>query len=328
MSLPNFPVIDLSVWPDEDAAPSPALVQEIRGALQDVGFMVLVGHGVPQAVIDGAFAACAAFHAMPLDQKLSVRIDGNNNGYMPVKSTTIRTSTIADNAVADLNEAFFYRPELGPDHPDVLAGRKYRGLNQWPEMPHGFKERGLQYASAMERLASRLRGPLALALDLPSNWFETFFQAPQWVVRFSHYLPNHAKEDVHGLAPHTDASFFTLLPQTEIPGLEVRVGDSEWIAPPYIPGSFVFNSGDMLHRWSNGRLPSTPHRARPPVGQDRYAIPFFYGPDWDAEIAAAPSCVELGAAPSWPAITYANYMAWWYETNYGSVHVSGGGNSK
>ena len=81
----------------------------------------------------------------------------------------------------------------------------------------------------------------------------------------------------------------------------------------------------MLHRWSNGVLPSTPHRALPPRSGDRYAIPYFYGPDWDAEIAAAPTCVAEGAAPNWPATTYADYMAWWYETNYSAARPTGGG---
>ncbi len=325
MSAGSIPVIDLAAWPDDLGPPPAGLVDQIAAALHDVGFMVLVGHGVDESVVAAAFHACAAFHAQPLEAKQAVALDRNNNGYMPIKSTTIRSSTVAENIRADLNEAFFFRPELGSDHPDVVAGRRFRGLNQWPAAPAGFRAEALAYAAAMAGLAARLRQPLALALDLPADWFASYFAAPQWVTRFSHYLPSAPGEAVYGLAPHTDASFFTLLPQTDVPGLEVRLPSGAWIAPPYMPGSFIFNSGDMLHRWSNGRLPSTPHRANPPVGRDRYAIPFFYGPDWDAEIRPAPTCVAPGTVSSWPPITYADYMAWWYETNYATAHPTGVG---
>ena len=64
----------------------------------------------------------------------------------------------------------------------------------------------------------------------------------------------------------------------EVPGLPAPDRGGEWLDVPYIPGSFAVNSGDILQRWSNGRFKSTPHRALPPVGTDRYAIPFFFGP--------------------------------------------------
>ncbi len=59
---------------------------------------------------------------------------------------------------------------------------------------------------------------------------------------------------------------------------------------PYVPNSFVVNSGDMMHRWTNGRYKSTPHRALPPVGRDRYAIPYFFGPHFDTMIDCLPTC--------------------------------------
>ena len=319
MANGSIPVIDLSGWTQDDSPPS-ELARAVRHALEHVGFFVLTGHGVGEALIEAAFSQCARFHAQNGEAKQHVRLDRNNNGYMAAKSTTIRTSTLSRNERYDLNEAFFFRPELAPDHPDVLAGRQYRGLNQWPDGLPGFRESALDYAGAMLALARRLQRVLATGLDLPADWFDAMTGDPQFVVRFSHYLPATGPRDRYGLSPHTDASFFTLLPQTEVPGLEIRLPDGTWQAPPYLSGSIVFNSGDMLHRWSNGRLLSTPHRALPPAGRERYAVPFFYGPDWDAEIACLPTCLEPGERPHWSPITYADYMTWWYEQNYASAH--------
>ena len=323
MATEAIPIIDLSIWPQRRSGPPWEIVHQVGAALRHVGFFVLTGHGVARSLIDATFAQAARFHAQSLEAKELVRLDRNNNGYMPAKSTTIRTSTIEKNEKLDLNEAFFFRPQLSPDHPDVKAGRQYRGLNQWPADLPGLREASQGYAEVMHGLAARLETVLALALELPADAFDKSFRDPQWVTRFSHYFPVEAGTSGYGLSPHTDANFFTLLPQTEVPGLEVRLPDGRWIAPPFEAGSIIFNSGDMLHRWSNGRLLSTPHRAQPPIGRHRYAIPFFHGPNWDAEIACLPTCLAPGETPKWPPIKFCDYMTWWYEKNYASAHATG-----
>jgi isopenicillin N synthase-like dioxygenase len=79
------------------------------------------------------------------------------------------------------------------------------------------------------------------------------------------------------------------------------------------------NSGDMMLRWTNHRFRSTPHRALPPVGRPRYAIPYFLGPHLDTEIACLPSCQGPGNPPRYPPITYADYLDWWYDANYNAA---------
>src|SRR5262249_57079565 len=110
----------------------------------------------------------------------------------------------------------------------------------------------------------------------------------------THYPPVSAEANQFGIAPHTDANFMTFLAQSEIPGLQVRMPDATWVDVPYVPGSFAVNSGDMMKRWTNHRFKSTPHRALPPVGRPRYAIPYFMGPHLDTQIACLPTCQGPG----------------------------------
>jgi isopenicillin N synthase-like dioxygenase len=79
------------------------------------------------------------------------------------------------------------------------------------------------------------------------------------------------------------------------------------------------NSGDMMFRWTNGRFKSTPHRALPPVGRHRYAIPFFLGPQIDTVIACLPTCQGPENPPKFPPITYEQYLRWWYDANYNAA---------
>ena len=108
----------------------------------------------------------------------------------------------------------------------------------------------------------------------------------------------------------------TFLAQTEVPGLQVRMPSGNWLDVPYVPGSFAVNSGDMVRRWTNGRFLSTPHRALPPIGRDRYAIPFFLGPRFDQIIECLPTCTGPDNPPRWKPISYADWQQYWYDANY------------
>jgi isopenicillin N synthase-like dioxygenase len=66
-------------------------------------------------------------------------------------------------------------------------------------------------------------------------------------------------------------------------GLEVKIGNS-WIEARPIEGTFVCNIGDMLDKLTLGRYRSTPHRVRNTSGRERLSFPFFFDPNWNAEI--------------------------------------------
>ncbi|HEU0156196.1 MAG TPA: 2OG-Fe(II) oxygenase family protein, partial [Stellaceae bacterium] len=228
------------------------------------------------------------------------------------------TSEVNDNDKGDLNEAFFIKRERAPNDPLRRSGRRFVGPNQWPaedDLP-GFRANVLAYAAAMDDFARRFLPAVAVALDLPPDWLDAAFDDSQFTFRLSHYPPVPALPNQFGIAPHTDSNFMTFLAQTEVPGLEVRMPSGEWLQVPFVPGSFAVNSGDMLTRWSNGRFKSTPHRAVPPIGRERYAIPFFLGPRFDHLIECLPSCTGPDNPPRWPPIRYSDWQAYWYDANY------------
>ena len=89
-----IPVIDAGpVFRGEPGALD-AVAAQVRDASERVGFFYLAGHGVPQAVIDDAFAASREFHAMPLEDKMALKLNQNNIGYLPVNESIQRASTV------------------------------------------------------------------------------------------------------------------------------------------------------------------------------------------------------------------------------------------
>jgi isopenicillin N synthase-like dioxygenase len=311
-----IPVIDVGPYLRGVPGALETVAAGLREALEHVGFFVIVGHGVAEDLIARTFAEARRFHDQPLDWKMALRMNEHNNGYMAMSRYAVWTSEVHANTKPDLNEAFFVKRERPPDDPLVVAGRRFAGANRWPDDLPGFRETVLAYTDAVDALGRRMVRACAVALDLPADTFDAAFAQSQFSFRLSHYPPVRPEDNQFGIAPHTDANFMTFLAQTDVPGLQVRMPSGEWLDVPYLPNSFAVNSGDMMARWTNGRFKSTPHRAVPPVGRDRYAIPFFLGPHLDTVIACLPTCQEPEAAPKFPPITYGDYLYWWYDTNY------------
>jgi isopenicillin N synthase-like dioxygenase len=314
----SIPIIDVGDFLAGRAGALMAAAHRVHDALTTTGFFVLTGHDVPQPLIAHTFAEARRFHQMPIDKKLALKLNEHINGYMVMGRYAVRTSDINNNDKGDLNEAFFIKRERPPDDPLLLSGRRFVGTNLWPaesDLP-GFRTNVLDYVAAMDDFARRFLPVVAVALDLAPDWFDAAFTDSQFTFRLSHYPPVEAEANQFGIAPHTDSNFMTFLAQTEVPGLQVRMPSGDWLDVPYVPGSFAVNSGDMVRRWTNGRFLSTPHRALPPVGRDRYAIPFFLGPRFDQVIECLPSCTGPDNPPRWPPIAYADWQAYWYDANY------------
>ena len=311
-----IPVIDLTGFLRGEAGALAATGREIHDALTQVGFFVLTGHGVPPDLIDATFAEAKRLHDLPMDQKLALRLNEHNNGYMASGRYAVWTSDVNKNDKPDLNEAFFVKRERPADNPLRLSGRRFAGANVWPADLPGFRDIVLAYYTAMEAFTNTLLPAVAVSLDLDPGFFLPHFIDDQTNVRLSHYPPVVAEPNQFGIAPHTDANFMTFLAQSEVPGLQVRMKSGAWEDVPFIPGSFAVNAGDTLKRWSNGRFMSTPHRAVPPVGRHRYAIPFFRAPHLDSVIACLPTCTGADNPPRWEPTTYESWITCWTNANY------------
>ncbi|MET0293562.1 MAG: 2OG-Fe(II) oxygenase family protein, partial [Phenylobacterium sp.] len=183
---------------------------------------------------------------------------------------------------------------------------------QWPpdEAIPDFRGAVSEYFKAMDGLGRRLLPLYAIALDLPRDYFDASFTPSMATLRLTRYPPVERVEgdEGWGLEAHTDAGFLTMLPANPVAGLEIRRPDGTWFQPRQEAKSFVVNSGDMIHRWSNGKLRSTLHRVRNVSGGERYAVPYFYDPRGDTLIECLPTCAVPGEAPRFPPIRYLDYI--------------------
>lgn len=314
----DIPVIDFSSAFSGHPGGLEAVAHQVKRASESVGFFYLAGHGVPDAVVDAAFAASRELHALSDREKQRLTLNQNNIGYLPVNQSIQGASTIHKATRPNYNESFFISHDRPADHPDVMAGTPLRGPNQWPEGHGRMRAAMVTYFKALEGVGERMLPVLARALGMPAEHFAPFFADEAHInLRFLHYPPQDVADDEQfGQGPHTDNSFITILARTEVPGLAVRLPSGEWLAPPLIPGTFLVNLGNMMKRWSNDRFLSTPHAVLNESGADRYSIAFFYSPNIGTRIECLPSCTGPDDPPRYPPAVYGDLVLEFYNANY------------
>lgn len=312
-----IPGLDLGPYLRGEPGALDKLAAELRHVCENIGFFYISNHGIPQEVVDRAFAASARFHALPLERKIEIKLDMNNVGYMPVNASMQRHSKVETARKPNFNASFFCKRDRTPDDPDVIAGKPFRGLNQWPRDLPGFREDVMAYAAAAEGLGMKLLPVVARALDLPADFFASYFDPCQFSLRMLHYPPrDESVPDQYGTGAHTDGGFLTLLVQNGVGGLQIRRTDGTWINAPVLPGRFLVNTGDIIRRWTNERFLSTPHRVLNVSGTNRYSMAFFFDPHLDRVLECLPSCTGPDNPPRHPPITYGEYLTEFLNANY------------
>ncbi|HYC48182.1 MAG TPA: 2-oxoglutarate and iron-dependent oxygenase domain-containing protein [Burkholderiales bacterium] len=314
----SIPVIDFGPAFRGEPGGLDAVAAHVRHACEHVGFFYIAGHGVAQEVIDAAFEASREFHALPLEDKMRLKINENNIGYLPVNQSMQRATTVHKNTRPNYNDSFFISHDRGADHPDVIAGKPLRGRNQWPDGHAQMRAAMVRYFKALEGVGERMLPVLARSLDMPADYFGPFFENEAHInLRFLHYPPQETDDaEQFGQAPHTDNSFITILAREKVPGLAVQLPSGEWLPPPVIPGTFLVNLGNMMKRWSNDRFRSTPHGVLNDSGADRYSIAFFYSPNPASRIECLPSCTGPDNPPRYPPALYGDLILEFFNANY------------
>lgn len=275
-----------------------AFVAELGAAYREWGFAGIRGHGIPQALIDGAYDAFVRFFALPEDVKKHYHLAGGGGarGYTP-----FGVETAKDSKHFDLKEFW----HVGREIPEDSKYREVMPPNLWPAEVPEFHERGYALYQALDALGTRVLSALALHIGLPEHYFVDKTDSGNSILRPIHYPPITA-DDVPNVraGAHEDINLITLLVGASAAGLEVKSKQGEWVPFTSDADTIVVNIGDMLQRLTNHVYPSTTHRVVNPPGDQarkpRYSTPFFLHPNPDFLIDVLPSCVTADNPSRYP----------------------------
>ena len=316
MAERTIPIIDLTALRSGSDAQKREVARQIDEVCCDTGFFLVTGHGVPADLIAKTRQRAIDFFALPEDEKMKVQRPPSkiSRGYNWVGDRAIAYS-MGEKTPPDIQEAFGF----GNEAPDLAAkvdpvSAKMYAPNIWPQRPGDFREVMVSYYDAMQGLAQRVLGAMAMALGLDKSYFVDKFDRQASNCRIIRYpavketpLPGQLRAGTH-----TDYGIMTFVRGDDTPGgLQVKHRTGDWIDLHIPAGDFACNIGDLMMRWSNDRWVSTLHRvAVPPPDakpQDRISLVFFTNPNPDTTIECIEQCVKPGETAKYPPVTVSEH---------------------
>ncbi len=295
-----MPVIDISTARTGDPRQRQAVADAIGRCCESSGFLLLVGHGVPEDAITDVNQALRAFFYQPQaakEQLRAVSTDPLARGFSSagkLAATNDGADVEAERQAPDQVEKFVHFPLGNPegiDGPGWVDERVFVA-QRWPEVP-GFRAAYERYYDEMSSLATELARLFALALGLREDWFDEKVDRHNSNLMANYYPADDQPAGHVRLSQHSDWGNLTILLQDESQrGLQVLNDRGEWLDVPVVPGAFVINIGDLLARWTNDRWVSTVHRvvSTGAPAAERFSLPFFHQPNYDAVIECIPTC--------------------------------------
>lgn len=302
----TIPVVDLSDFLSGDAARKQQFVQALGNAYEEVGFVAVKNHGIPDDLIADLYQYVQQFFALPTDVKLSYEKKelAGQRGY-----TSFGREHAKGFEAPDLKE-FFQFGQTVEDGDPIKA--QYPDNVVVAEVPQ-FTPTLLAAYKNFERSGRALLQAIALYLGLDEQYFEQYVHNGNSILRAIHYPPiiGEPKSSIRA-EQHEDINLITLLVGASADGLQILTKQNEWVGVTSLPEQIVVNVGDMLQRLTNNKLRSTTHRVVNPPRElwntSRYSIPFFLHPKASMNLACLEGCVDEANPKAYVDATAGEYL--------------------
>ncbi|KAK4742578.1 hypothetical protein SAY87_000579 [Trapa incisa] len=275
----NIPMIDLMGV--EGKAEEEAAVGE---ACREWGFFQVVNHGVSPELMRAAREGWRQFFHLPMEAKQPYA-----NSPCTYEGYGSRLG-VEKGAVLDWSDYFFlhYLPPSLRDEAKELIG---------------------EYSKQVVELGGRVMKVMSRNLGLQEDRLQRAFGGHDIgaCLRVNFYPKCPQPDLTFGVSPHSDPGGLTLLlPDENVPGLQVRRGDS-WITVEPIPDAFIINIGDQMEFVSNGIYKSIEHRVIVNSNKERVSLAYFYNPKSDIPIKPVDELVTEERAALYPTMTFDEY---------------------
>jgi isopenicillin N synthase-like dioxygenase len=302
----NIPVVDLSDFLSGDEGRKQAFVAALGKAYEEVGFVAVKNHGIPDDLIADLYKNVQQFFALPADSKLSYEKKelAGQRGY-----TSFGREHAKGFDAPDLKEFFQYGQTV---EDGAKTADEYPDNVTVDEVP-GFSPTLYKAYRAFEKSGKALLQAIALYLGLDEHHFDEYVHNGNSILRAIHYPPiqGEPKSSIRA-EQHEDINLITLLVGASADGLQILTKGNEWVGVTSLPEQIVVNVGDMLQRLTNNKLKSTTHRVvNPPRelwGTSRFSIPFFLHPQGSMSLASLSSTIDEAHPKAYEDATAGEYL--------------------
>ena len=302
----NIPVVDLAEFTSGDAASKQNFVKQLGKAYEEVGFVAVKNHGIPDDLIADLYKYVQKFFSLPDDVKLSYEKKelAGQRGY-----TSFGREHAKGFDAPDLKEFFQFGQTVEDSDP---IKEEYPDNVKVEEVPE-FTPTLFKAYRSFERSGKALLQAIALYLELDEHYFDEWVHNGNSILRAIHYPPikSEPKSAIRA-EQHEDINLITLLVGASADGLQILTRQNEWVGVTSLPEQIVVNVGDMLQRLTNNKLRSTTHRVvNPPRelwGTSRFSIPFFLHPKSEMDLTCLEGCTDAEHPKAYEDTTAGEYL--------------------
>ncbi|KAK3021283.1 hypothetical protein RJ639_047274 [Escallonia herrerae] len=242
---------------------------EIADAASQLGFFQVVNHGVSPDVLARMHHEQVDLFRQPFSEKADERLMN-----LPVGCYRWGNPNATSLMQFSWSEAFH------------IPLSNISGLRDFDTIRSPTEE----FVEVVSDLAQRIAEVLADNLGCKSDFFAENCLPSSCYFRMNRYPPCPVAPQAHGLVPHTDSDFLTILCQDQLGGLQL-VKDGSWVSVKPNPDALVVNIGDlfqtwkpMMQAWSNGVYKSIEHRVMTNQKFERFSVAYFFCPSYDTVI--------------------------------------------
>jgi isopenicillin N synthase-like dioxygenase len=302
----SIPVVDLAEFLTGNAEQKKNFVNSLGKAYEDVGFVAVKNHGIPDELIADLYKYVQQFFSLPGGEKKKYEVPGlaGQRGY-----TSFGKEHAKGSDAPDLKEFFQFGQivedgdPIKSEYPDNVT------VSEVPEFTPTFAKA----YKAFEASGTSLLQAIAIYLGLDEQFFDAHVHNGNSILRAIHYPPiTHEPKSAIRAEQHEDINLITLLVGASADGLQILTKQNEWVGVTSLPEQIVVNVGDMLQRLTNNKLKSTTHRVvNPPRNMwhtSRFSIPFFLHPKSKMSLASLESCIDQSHPKAYPDATAGEYL--------------------
>ena len=248
---------------------SPDAAQEMAASFQETGFAILDNH--PIQFVDEVYDLWRK--AFSQNQLTQFPFDPEKlDGFICQE----QSETAVGYTQKDIKMFFNYYPQWGrcPDYLITVTQAYFDSI----------RDCGMEIAKWLDQMTPATHKPDHCSF---ANIIQ---QSTRNLLRLNYFpaVGTNYKSGAIRAQDHTDINFFTLIPRTSSPGLQVLYKGEQWVDVPCHKNWVVINIGDMLQELSNGYWPSTRHRVvnyQENMTMDRMSTPLFFQPNDDVYLS-------------------------------------------
>jgi isopenicillin N synthase-like dioxygenase len=303
--------VDLLAFEQHTGPRRKAVVDGVTRSLA-TGF-VYTGHDLSEDLLDTAYAMLREFFTLDQDTKQQFNVPGAH-GQTGYTGTLVETAASSD--APDWKEMLNWASPIPSGHP---LKRKFATAYPDQVLPEsavpGITKVLYAFHDAIADLQRRFLRVIAEGIGCHETFFDDMVKDGPTLTRAIRYppmgeLPSEVPGADHVWAgAHGDINLITALPRSTAKGLQVLVDDT-WVDAVPSEGHVIINTGIMLERLTNGRIPIGWHRvvADPEYSGERYSVVQFCHPRPWTILSPVPSCCTPDTPQRFSAISAADAL--------------------